>query len=265
MLADFRSTRIHHLPSLEQVHIEGSPLLARLEQAAFDDLPKLMLLNITRTGLAWMHPRALTRLPSLVELLLVGNKIVDAGLVGRSIRELPSLSVLRLDENVIDKLAETTFVDISPLREIHLGKNYISEVHRGAFHRLPALRVLDFNENRIRKIHPEFFLQPYDSGLEEFSIVNNELEDVLQLRIILEALPHLRFLDMTNNRLQDITYGALRGHGYLERLHLDHNRLRRVVREAFFGMPALRELRLCNNSLSNYLEMPLWNLPALKV
>lgn len=264
-LTELTSARLHNLPALEQVHVAISPLFSRLEQGMFHDLPKLMVLNITGTGLTWIHPRALTRLPSLVELSLMENKIVDAGLVGRSIRELPSLSVIRLDSNAIDKLLETSFVDIPPLREIHLTKNYITEIHRGAFHRLPALRLLDLNDNRIRRIHPEFFLQPFDSGLEELRIVNNELEDVMQLRIILEALPHLRFLDMTNNRLQDITYGALRGHAYLERLHLDHNRLKRVVREAFIAMPALRELRLRNNSLSNYLEMPLWNLPALKV
>ncbi|KAG8332066.1 hypothetical protein J6590_029675 [Homalodisca vitripennis] len=264
LLTELHTSKLQHMPALEQVHIVSSPLLSRLEQAMFDHLPKLMLLNITGSGVEYIHPRALTRLPSLVELSLAGNRIVDAGLIGRSIRELPSLSVLRLDENLIDKLPETTFVDIPPLREIHLARNYITEIHRGAFHRLPALRVLDLNENRLRKIHPEFFLQPFDSGLEELSVIHNELDDVNQLRIILEALPRLRFLDVSNNKLQDITYGSLRGHGYLERLHLDHNRLRRVVREAFIAMPALRELRLCNNSLSNYLEMPLWNLPALK-
>lgn len=258
-------TTLQHMPALEQVHIVSSPLLARLEQGAFDNLPKLMLLDVSRSGLQWIHPRALTRLPSLVELSLVGNKIVDGGVVGRSIRELPSLAVLRLDENMMDKLPETSFVDIHPLRELHLPKNRITEIHRGAFHRLSALRLLDLSDNKIRRIHPEFFLQPFDSGLEELRIVHNELDDVTQLRIILEALPRLRFLDMSNNMIQDIKYGSLRGHGYLERLHLDHNSLKRVVREAFFAMPALRELRLSNNSLSNYLEMPLWNLPALKV
>lgn len=264
-LIELQSARLHNLPALEQLHIEFSPQLSRLEQGMFNDLPKLMVLNITGTGLSWVHPRAITGLPSLVDLSMVGNRIVDAGLVGRSIRELPSLSVIRLDNNLIDSILETTFVDITPVREIHMTNNFITEIYRGAFHRLPALRLLDLSNNRIKRIHPEFFLQPFDSGLEELRIVNNELDDIIQLRIILEALPHLRFLDLSNNRIQDITYGALRGHAYLERLHLDHNRLKRVVREAFIAMPALRELRLCNNSLSNYLEMPLWNLPALKV
>lgn len=253
------------MPALEQVHITFSPQLTRLEQLTFDNLPKLMLLDITETGIQWIHPRALTRLPSLVQLSLSRNKIVDAGLVGRSVRELPSLAVLKLDENLIEQLPETCFVDIPPLRELHLFKNSIGDIHRGAFHRLPGLRLLDLSDNKIRRIHPEFFLQPYDSGLEEFRIVNNQLDDILQLRIILEALPRLKFLDISGNRLQDITYGSLRGHSFLERLHMDHNQLRRVVRDAFVAMPALRELRLKNNSMSNYLEMPLWNLPALKV
>lgn len=251
--------------AIEQIHMVSSPFLTRLESAAFDDLPRLSLLNLTKCGLNWIHPRAFTRLPSLTELSLQENRITDAAAVGRAIRELPVLSTLRLDNNIIESLAETSFVDIPPLKEISLSGNNIRDIHRGAFHRLPALRKLDLNYNKIRRIHIEFFLQPYDSELQELWLVGNELDHVMQIRTILDALPRLRYLDLSHNRFQDITYGALRGHPSLERLDLDHNKLRRVVREAFTAMPALRELRLRNNSLSNYLEMPLWNLPALKV
>lgn len=170
-----------------------------------------------------------------------------------------------MDDNIIDALRETSFVDIPPLQEIYLNNNKIVEIQRGAFHRLPQLKKLDLSENRIRRIYPEFFLQSYESSIEEVSLVQNELDHIMALTILLDTLPRLKFLDMSNNRLQDIMFGAMRGHPTLERLHLNNNHLKRVVREAFNGMPALRELRLRNNSLSNYLEMPLWNLPSLKV
>ncbi|XP_039278731.1 protein artichoke [Nilaparvata lugens] len=264
LLTELTAGRLQRLPALEQLHVVSSPLLARLEFGVFTDLPRLMLVNFTGCGISAIHPRALTRLPALVELSFSRNRLVDAGAVGRSVRELPNLTVLRLDSNLIDRLVEMSFVDIAPVREIDLSKNRISEIARGAFHRLPALRMLDLSDNRIRRIHPEFFLQPYNSDLEELILVRNRLDHALQLRTILDALPRLKLLDLSYNMIRDINYDSIQGHPTLERLHLDHNHLRQVVREAFSGMPALRELRLSNNFLSNYLEMPLWNLPLLK-
>lgn len=95
-------------------------------------------------------------------------------------------------------------------------------------------------------------------------MIDNDLNHVNELRSVLEALPRLKLLDASYNQLEEIPFGALRGHSTLERLHLDHNRLGFLQRETFTAMPALRELRLRNNSLSNALEAPFWNLPALK-
>ncbi|XP_073995253.1 artichoke isoform X2 [Rhodnius prolixus] len=263
-LTELTPGRVNNLDSLETLQIIGSPGLKTLEASVLQDLPRLVIANFTGCGISWIHPRAMSRLPSLKELAFSKNNIVDAGEVGRSIRELPHLAVLRLDDNIIDALRETSFVDIPPLQEIYLNNNKIVEIQRGAFHRLPQLKKLDLSENRIRRIYPEFFLQSYESSIEEVSLVQNELDHIMALTILLDTLPRLKFLDMSNNRLQDIMFGAMRGHPTLERLHLNNNHLKRVVREAFNGMPALRELRLRNNSLSNYLEMPLWNLPSLK-
>ncbi|KAL1123940.1 hypothetical protein AAG570_001710, partial [Ranatra chinensis] len=263
-LFEVSPVKLRGLDSLEQIHVVGSPFLTKLDAGVLQDMPRLVTANFTECAIKWVHPRALARLPSLKQFSLSRNKITDAGFVGRSVRELPVLAVISLDHNEIDSLKEASFVDIPPLREIYLNDNRIKEIQRGAFHRLPSLRILDLSNNHIRTVHPEFFLQPYDSGLEDLSLTNNRLDHVMYITIILDVLPRLRFLDLSQNRFQEIMFGSMRGHQALERLHLDHNQLKRVVREAFSGMPALRELRLRNNSLSNYLEMPLWNLPALK-
>ncbi|KAK9510465.1 hypothetical protein O3M35_005248 [Rhynocoris fuscipes] len=263
-LTELTPGRINNLESLETLQIIGSPGLKTLEASVLQDLPRLVIANFTGCGINWIHPRAMTRLPSLKELSFSKNNIVDAGDVGRSIRELPHLTTLRLDENQIDALRETSFVDIPPLKEIYLNNNKITEVQRGAFHRLPELKKLDLSGNQIRRIFPEFYLQSYESRIEEISLLQNEIDHIMALTITLDTLPRLKFLDMSDNKLQEIMFGAMRGHPTLERLHLNNNNLKRVVREAFTAMPALRELRLRNNSLSNYLEMPLWNLPSLK-
>jgi Leucine-rich repeat (LRR) protein len=184
--------------------------------------------------------------------------------VGRASRELPALSVLRLDDNHFDILAEASFVDLPSLREVTLAGNRITEVQRGAFDKLPALRRLDLSRNRVRRIHSEAFRQ-HSSTLDELWLSANAIDHVTEVRSLLDAMPRLRYLDLSYNYIEEIPFGALRGHPTLERLHLDHNRVQHIQREAFTAMPALRELRLRNNSLSSFLEGPLWNLPDHKV
>lgn len=155
-------------------------------------------------------------------------------------------------------------MDMPSLREIRLSGNRIEEVQRGAFHRLPALRVVDLSRNLLRHIHPEAFTQTA-AGLEELYLEGNLMTRASELRTVLSQLPRLRHLDASDNRIEELPEGSLRGHGALERLHLDRNGLRRLHRDAFSALPALRELRLRNNSLAGVVDAPFWNLPALKV
>lgn len=264
-LLELAPRNFQDLPNLEQLHVFGSPRLVRLEAGLFRDLPRLELINITDCGIHWIHPRTMINLPELKEISLVGNNIIDAGMVGRACMDLPLLSVIRLDRNRINRLAEGSFVDLPVLNRLYLSRNIITEIFAGAFRRLPILKTIDLNHNLIHRINPEFFPRRTANGLEEMWLINNDLSHVAEIRSVLEALPRLKFLDVSYNQLEEIPYGTLRGHPTLERFHLDHNRLGFLQRETFTSMPALRELRLRNNSLSNLLEAPFWNLPALKV
>ncbi|XP_063221711.1 protein artichoke-like [Bacillus rossius redtenbacheri] len=263
-LAELPPLAFRALGALEQLHVVHSPRVARLEAGLLQDLPRLQLLNVSHCGLAWLHPRALARLPALAHLALPHNRLLDAGMVGRAARDLPALATLDLRGNLVERLGEASFVDLPALAELRLAGNRILEVARGAFHRVPRLRTLDLSHNFVRRVHPESFFQHSDGGLEELRLVDNALDHVGSLRALLDALPRLRYLDVSHNFLEEIPSGALRGHPTLESLQLDHNRLQRVQREAFMAMPALRELSMRNNSLSDYADGPLWNLPGLK-
>ncbi|VVC38524.1 Hypothetical protein CINCED_3A023463 [Cinara cedri] len=263
-LINIESGNFLGLPFLEQLHINGSPKMQKLDMGTIQDLPRLFLLNISDCGIIWIHPRAFARLPSLIELSLVGNKLSDATNIGGAIRDLTSLTTIRLDRNEIGFITEATFVDIPSLRHVYLSNNKISDIRRGAFHRMPNLKSIDVSKNQLRHIHPESFTPIRDNNLEELWLSENVIDNAMTIRLILDMFPKLRFLDLSRNLIQDIVYGSVQGHSRLEMLYLDHNRLQRVGRETFTAMPLLRELRLANNSLSNYLAIPLWNLPMLK-
>ncbi|XP_030753584.1 protein artichoke isoform X2 [Sitophilus oryzae] len=264
LLMEISPSNFKDNPSLEKLHIGPCPKLNRLDANLLRDLPSLRLVNISHSGVTLIHPMAITRLPILDELILIGNRISDAGMVGRVCRELPQLQMLRLDENYLDVLEDGAFVDLPMLTSLHLSNNRIRELQQGAFDRVPRLRNLNLSGNVLRRIHPDSFLPDSGNKLEELLLVDNKISHVADLRIILDALPRLVFLDMSYNNLEAIPFGSLRGHQTLEHLNLDYNNIHLIDREAFVAMPALRELRLKNNSLSNTLISPLWNLPQLK-
>ncbi|XP_043066434.1 protein artichoke [Drosophila bipectinata] len=253
-----------HLPKLQHIHITGGTGLTRLEAGLFDGLISLKNLDLSHNGLNWIHLRALSRLPNLVSLKLSHNQISDVGMVGRIVKDLEHLKKLRLDHNLITVIEDGSFVDLPNLSELHLNDNRITELQYGAFLRTPQLKTIYLQNNLIRRIHPESLLQASGSGVEAVHIYNNEIGHVEALRALLDALPTLRYLDMSGNVLSELPYGALRGHGTLEQLHLNHNQLRLIERDALMAMPALRELRMRNNSLSSDLPLPFWNLPGLK-
>ncbi|KAK9888759.1 hypothetical protein WA026_000984 [Henosepilachna vigintioctopunctata] len=263
-LAGLSSANFKKLPLLEKFHISRSGNLKRLEAGLFEELAALKSINISLCGINWLHPRTFFNLPMMRELSLVGNKIQNVGMIGRSSKDLISLKTIYLDFNEIDRLSEGSFVDIPSLESLHLSHNTITEIHQGAFHKVPNLRILNLNHNALRRVHPESFLQSSDSGVEELWMSYNDISHTSELKSLLDALPRLVFLDMSYNNLEIITFGSLRGHPTLEILKLNHNKIYQIDKESFMAMPALRELGLKNNSLTNFNQEPLWNLPSLK-
>mgnify|MGYP001000837795 CR=1 FL=1 len=114
-------------------------------------------------------------------------------------------------------------------------------------------------------MHPESFFPSRENPIEDLWLNNNFIEHSATLRALLETLPKLRLLDMSNNLLEEIGYGTVSNHMHLEMLILENNRIQRIGRESFTNLPSLRELKLGNNSINYHIGTPYWNLPALKV
>ncbi|XP_055921081.1 protein artichoke [Eupeodes corollae] len=263
VLTELQPHIFRHLPKLQHIHINGGPNLNRLQPGLFKDLVSVKTIDLGKNGINWIHLQGLYRLPNLVSLKLSHNDISDVTMVSRLIKGLEGLKNLRLDHNIVNILSENSFVDLPSLTELYLNDNRITEIKYGAFYRTPNLKRVYLHNNHIKKIHPESFLQKSGTGIENLFIYHNEIERVDELRSLLDSLPTLKFLDISNNNLVSIPFGVLRGHGTLEQLHLNNNNIRSIGRDAFMAMPALRELRLRNNSLSDNLPRPFWNLPGL--
>lgn len=141
------------LLGLESVSIIGSKSLTRLDTGLFVDLPKLRVVNLQNNGIEWINVRTFSSsLLSLQQLDLSRNRISNAGMVGRAIKDLRNLEVLNLNHNFIEVLSEASFVDLPSLKELRLNDNLIQELHHGAFHRVPSLKIVHLENNRLRHV-----------------------------------------------------------------------------------------------------------------
>lgn len=86
-----------NLMSLETLIITESVKLTRLEAGLLQDLPRLTSITLSKNGITWIHLRTFSGLPLLHTLDLSGNRITDVGLVGRAVKDLRSLEVLKLN------------------------------------------------------------------------------------------------------------------------------------------------------------------------
>lgn len=190
------------LPTLQTVYVTGSTHLNRLEAGVFENLPRLEQLHLQRNGISYLHGKALQRLPRLAALDLSDNAISDARMVGRAIRQLARLERCTLASNHITSLAAGSFADLPQLQELRLQHNAIAEVLAGAFVNTPRLRLLHLEGNFVQRIHAEAFVQLAGQSVEYVHVQNNELERAEELRVLLDALPRLKFLDASGNRLK---------------------------------------------------------------
>ena len=146
------------LLSLESISVIRNRGLTRLEGGLFVDLPKLKSINLQHNGIEWIHLRALSStLMSLHLIDLSHNRISNAGMVGRALKDIQSLETLNLNHNTIENLAEASFVDLPRLKELRLDNNLIHELHHGAFHRVPSLKIVHLENNRLRHVSKTAF------------------------------------------------------------------------------------------------------------
>lgn len=145
------------LLSLETISVIHNKGLTRLEAGLLVDLPKLKSINFQYNGIEWIHLRALSStLMSLQTIDLSHNRISNAGMVGRALKDIQNLETLLLNHNFIETLSEASFVDLPRLKELRLDNNLIQELNHGAFHRVPSLKVVHLENNRLRHVSQAF-------------------------------------------------------------------------------------------------------------
>ncbi|XP_061419136.1 leucine-rich repeat and transmembrane domain-containing protein 1-like [Lethenteron reissneri] len=192
--------------------------------------------------------------PGTQALLLLGH--LPAPLVLEALR-LRSLQALDVSHTGISILPPDAFSGCPALLSLNLSHNALRGVREHALHRLPSLRLLDLSHNRIRGSGLFDLLQRL-SSLSTLNVSHNALRQLDGFRAGRanppQPLPHLRHLDVSYNRIVEMSPVTLSAFPGLVTLRASHNRLEELSEELFQRSRELRFLDLAWNQLSRLPE-----------
>ncbi|KAB0799724.1 hypothetical protein PPYR_07604 [Photinus pyralis] len=205
---------------------------------AFVNLTSLRVLELDDNALMEI-PSALTKLPSLQELSISGNRIkfIPGGLLQKS----PGLAVLELKGNPLVQVDSNAFSYLPRLRNLQV---------------LLLLTLFYLLDHKSLKKSPIFILSEA-RGLSTFPVLNGTTSlEVLRLdragissvpSSLCYTCPRLRSLDLKSNKLTSIP--DLNNCKEIRVLDLASNRIKSVEERPFHGMTKMHDLLLAHNEI----------------
>ncbi|OTF70384.1 hypothetical protein BLA29_011949, partial [Euroglyphus maynei] len=188
---------------------------------------------------------------------------------------------IHLANTFIEKIDKDAFAGLeNKLNSLTLQNTGLKEVP-ATIKTLKSLKTLDLSNNRIRRIRPRAFEDlnqlstlrlafNHDLHLdaESFAGLGRTLKNLnikgINLKHIPEALlnlTELAFLDLAQNKIEEIKPRMFRNHHLLTALSLERNLIRSMHPDTFVGLnDSLSSLSLLNNML---IEFPLLALSKL--
>ncbi|CAG9815480.1 unnamed protein product [Phaedon cochleariae] len=206
----------------------------------------------------------------LFRRVTVHSKITRLG--KDSIRNLPKLEWLSIQENSLEILEPQAFRNVPSLKYVILHKNNLKEIPKDVFNLVPTIRQLFISSNKIDFIASGAFSNM--ESLEWIVLTENALtywnrdwfENCPKLKYIrissnkisviprraFASLPSLLGIDFTRNKITIIQPDAFRNLKSLVYLGLDQNGLTVLDERAFPNKMHIENLNINNNRL-NYL------------
>ncbi|KAM6971574.1 uncharacterized protein LKV04_017135 [Tautogolabrus adspersus] len=117
-------------------------------------------------------------------------------------RDIPTtVKSIDLSSNKISKIKKSDFKNQSVLTQLDLKRNNISKIDTGAFADLISLKKLNLNNNKLVQLGDDFIGGL--SNLTELRITNNHIKAVAPTSF--KSLTSLTFLDISHNKLHNST------------------------------------------------------------
>ena len=251
----FTNNRLASLPpelfldsrDIKEIHLRNNTL-AVLPPGLFSDLKQLLVLDMSSNELTaeWINSDTFAGLVRLVVLDLSDNQIIR--LEASVFRDLYSLQILRLQENLIETLQENTFSALSNLHTLVISDNRLSMIDATTFSGLYVLSLLSLDNNRLTDLHPTSLRNA--SSLQDLHLNGNRLMAIPEA---LKATPLLRALDLGENLISGIPKGTFDHMIHLSGLRLIDNHIGNLTKGIFDKIRDLNILNLSGNRIQ-YIE-----------
>ncbi|XP_004459177.1 toll-like receptor 8 [Dasypus novemcinctus] len=226
-----------------------------LHGTEFSHVPHVKYLDLTNNRLDFADDNALNELPDLEVLDLSYNShyFRIAGVTHRLafIQNLTQLKVLNLSHNNIYTLTEYKLKSMS-LKELVFSGNRLDLLWNGdnrymqIFTLLSNLTKLDISFNSLQHISDKAFLN-LPQSLTELHINDNKLNHFNWS--LLQQFPHLRLLDLSENKLSTLTNSLSTFTSSLQTLLLRRNRIAHLPFGFLSEASSLTHLDLSSNRL----------------
>ncbi|XP_025836761.1 lutropin-choriogonadotropic hormone receptor-like isoform X3 [Agrilus planipennis] len=214
--------------------------IAEISDGAFDNMTSLKVLELDDNLLTEI-PLAITKLPSLQELSISGNRIKH--IPGGLLQKTPSLTLLELQGNPLAGVDIHSFAFLPRLRKLILSEAR----HLSIFPNLngtEALELLRFDRAGLLSVPTSLCetcpkLKSLDFKSNRLSVVPN-----------LSNCKEIRVLDLASNKINSLLGRPFQGMSQMHDLLLAHNEIEFIPQDAFYGLSKLQVLDLENNMIS---------------
>ncbi|CAB3375491.1 Hypothetical predicted protein [Cloeon dipterum] len=208
-------------------------------------LTQLQSLDLSRNRLSstWLDSDTFSGLIRLVLLDISHNRITT--LNPDFFKDLYTLQILNLENNLLETLPADTF---SPLRNLHtlvLSFNKLANLDPYSFNGLYALSLLSLDNNQFQTLHADSLRNC--TALQDLNLNGNLL---IHIPPALQDMRLLRTVDLGENAIEQLDKPAFKGMDNLYGLRLIGNQISSLTRRSFTDLPALQILNLARNKIS---------------
>ena len=237
----------YKLEKLIYLDLSENPL-REIEHDDFKDLKPLKTLFLVGCQLKYFHSLVYQSLPNLQELDLKDNQFDR--IAGEEFKHLKHLSVLRLDGNKLNSIGDNAF-NGHRLNLVSLSRNQIVSFSSCAFCNA-SIKQLDISDNLFKVFQPEI-TEPLSNSLQILYVENNQnlTDPSSSVTNLIRPLRTLRIVSLAFMNIDD----SLPWHIFLNQretltsINLSGNKLMNISEKLFEGLKKLEELDLSQNTI----------------